>query len=378
MHEAGGSAAAPQLLEVAAQGPLDGVAGARLQLLRARIAFHMTRGGEVPGMLLDAATRLAPLDPALSRETYLHALDAAMIVSGTGDGRDVREAATAAPAPPGPPGPADLLLDGLVTTFTHGYAAGVSGLRRAAEAFRSKRSTADADGRRWLWLASRTAAGLLDSELAHLLAERNVRITREAGALALLPGALVFLCASEVLGGNFGHAAETETIVQAIGAAPRSYGRLTLAAWRGRRTETVELHAAGVREAAGPTGTEVALADYALSVLHNGHGEYPAALVVAERACDARELTHSTEALPELVEAAARVGEPGRAAGAVELLCSRAHYRLGVFGFLAHPELDAESPHASSATTACSTRSRRCAGCATTSRRSAGTRGGSR
>jgi DNA-binding CsgD family transcriptional regulator len=330
-HEAGGSAAAAQLLEVAAQGPLDGVAGARLQLLRARIAFHLTRGGDVPGMLLDAATRLAPLDPALSRETYLHALDAAMIVSGPGDGRDVRkvaEAATAAPAPPGPPGPADLLLDGLVTTFTRGYAAGVPGLRRAVEAFRSEGSTGDADGRRWLWLASRTAGGLLDAELAHLLAERNVRVTREAGAVAALPGALVFLSATQVTQGNFGYAAElaaeSEAITQATGAAPRRYAQLLLAAWRGRRTETVELHAAMVREAARPTGTEVALAYYALSVLHNGHGDYPVALAVAERACNAHELTHSSTALPELIEAATRAGEPERAADALEQLCSRA------------------------------------------------------
>ncbi len=33
-------------------------------------------------MLLDAAKTLAPLDAALSRETYLHALEAAIIIGG--------------------------------------------------------------------------------------------------------------------------------------------------------------------------------------------------------------------------------------------------------------------------------------------------------
>ncbi|WP_214407409.1 BREX system ATP-binding domain-containing protein, partial [Pseudonocardia lacus] len=122
-HEAGASGTALELLAVAAAGPLDALHSARLELLRARIGFDRTRGSDVPGMLLDAAKALAPLDTALSRETYLHALDAAIITGGLADGRGlsaVAEAARAAPAPPGPPGPADALLDGLVTTFTRG------------------------------------------------------------------------------------------------------------------------------------------------------------------------------------------------------------------------------------------------------------------
>ena len=35
-------------------------------------------------MLLDAARTLAPLDASLSRETYLHALDAAIVHGGPG------------------------------------------------------------------------------------------------------------------------------------------------------------------------------------------------------------------------------------------------------------------------------------------------------
>src|SRR5690606_2602499 len=101
---------------------------ARLELLRAQIGFHLTRGTAVPGMLLDAARTFAPLDAALARETYLHAMDAAIITGGLADGRgmtEVADAARAAPPPVGPPGPADLLLDGLVVTYTQGYVAGV-------------------------------------------------------------------------------------------------------------------------------------------------------------------------------------------------------------------------------------------------------------
>src|SRR3546814_19883720 len=62
------------------------------------------RDATVPGMLLDAAKKLAPPAPAPSRETYLHALDTATITGGLGDGRGmvgVAEAAGAAPAPQG-------------------------------------------------------------------------------------------------------------------------------------------------------------------------------------------------------------------------------------------------------------------------------------
>ena len=160
-------------------------------------------------MLLDAARSLAPLDPALSRETYLHALDAAIVTGHSPGGgvRAVAEAARAAPAPPESPRPADLLLDGLVTTFTQGYAAGVPGLRQALDAFahdeRDAHGVNDSDNRRWLWLASRSAMSLFDDEMVHALAASHVRLAREAGALATLPAALLVQSVMLVLSGEF-------------------------------------------------------------------------------------------------------------------------------------------------------------------------------
>ena len=335
-HDAGASEAALQLLAVASAGPLDALQRARLQLLRAQIAFHLARGTDVPGLLLEAARTLAPLDPALSRETYLRAFDAVLVLGGPDHGRgalDVAHAASAAPPPPGQPGPVDLLLDGLVTTVLQGYAAGVPGLRRALEAFRRDephlRPRGDADGRRWLWLASRTAATLSDDETAHLLASRHVRLAHEAGAVAALPSALVFLSALLVVTGDFARAAELaaegNAIVLATGAAPLRYADLALAAWRGRESEATELQAASDREAAGGgRGPAVAFAQYTLSVLHNGLGRYEAALDAAIRAGEG-ELLESNPALSELVEAAVRAGRPERAATALEELSARAH-----------------------------------------------------
>ena len=332
-HEAGASQAASELLAVAAAGPLDDLQHARLELLRAQIAFHLTRGNDVPGMLLEAARTLAPLDAALSRETYLNAVGAATVIGGSGPGRhvvEVAQAARAAPDPPGDPTSADLLLDGLVTALTHGYEAGVPGLRRALEAFRDepRAQVADDGESRWLWLASRIALALFDDDLVHALASRHVRYAREVGALATLPSALLIRSFDLVLAGELAQAAELAaeegTLAQATGASlPWHIARLVVTAWRGHQDETAELHTATVQVATGRGG--VSLPQYALAVLYNGQGNYSAALDAAAQACESDELAHVSIALPEMVEAACRAGEPERAALALEQLSTRAH-----------------------------------------------------
>src|SRR5690606_22650333 len=106
MHETGSSEAATELLTSAEAAPMYPLQSARLNLLRARIAFHRTRDGDGLVMLLGAAKRLAHLDASLSRETYLDALGAATVTGGLRSGpgvREVAEAGRAAPPPPGPP-----------------------------------------------------------------------------------------------------------------------------------------------------------------------------------------------------------------------------------------------------------------------------------
>jgi DNA-binding CsgD family transcriptional regulator len=331
-HEAGAPEASLELLAIAADGPLDALQRGRVELLRAQVAFHTTRGNEVPRMLLDAAKTLTPLDAALARETYLQAVEAAILAGPLGHGRgllEAAEAAQAAPLPPTPPGPVDLLLDGLVTRFTHRYEASVPSLRQALKALRGHGPRAEDDSRRWLWLACRVAVGLWDDDTAYVLASRNVRLAREAGALATLPPALYVFAAILVHTGAFAHAAELAAeeaaITQAIGAAPLPHIRLLLAAWRGRQAETSALHTAAVQDGTGRgEGRVVTVAQYAMAVLHNGLGSYDSALAAAAPPCESDELVHSSLALPELVEAAVRAGEPGRAAAALERLSPRA------------------------------------------------------
>ena len=332
-HEAGASETALELLTIAAAGPLDALDGARLELLRAQIAFHLTRDSAVPGMLLDAAETLAPLDAALARETYLDALDAALVIGGR-EAERVSRAARVAPEAGVPPRPADLLLDGFVTTFTAGYAAGVPALRIAVEAFGDGDETGAGQasrhrGDRWLWLASRTAVGILDDELAHRLASRHVRLARETGGLAALPAALSFLVSVLTLTGELDRAAElaaeSTALSEAIGAAPLRHGPVMLAAWRGDHAASAHLTDLTRGDLANSQGGgEIAVAEYAMAVLHNGHGNYDLAQAAAERACETDELGTRNVYLPELIEAAVRGGRPDSAASALEQLGARA------------------------------------------------------
>ena len=63
---------------MAEAGPLGELQQARVDLLRAQIAFVTNRGSDAPPLLLKAARRLEPLDAGLARATYLDALTAAM------------------------------------------------------------------------------------------------------------------------------------------------------------------------------------------------------------------------------------------------------------------------------------------------------------
>ncbi|WP_145809574.1 AAA family ATPase [Kribbella amoyensis] len=330
-HEAGASEAALQLLAVARVGPLDSLQQGRSDLLDAQIRFHLSRDLDSPGMMVAAAGSLAPLDGALARETYLHALDAA-IINGGGEAVRIAEAALTAPAAGTPPRPVDRLLDGLVATLTGGFAAGAPKLRRALEAFRDsphEDRLHDPDDDRWLWLAGRNAVAILDDELVYVLASRNVQLARAAGALATLPAALSFLSITSVLMGELARAgelaAEAKAITRDTGGVHLRHAHIILSAWCGDEAETTALSAVTAQDPAHPDeGTDASLARYAMSVLHNGLGNYAAARDAASRACESHELSLSSAGLPEFVEACVRSNDPARAEAAADEIDARA------------------------------------------------------
>jgi DNA-binding CsgD family transcriptional regulator len=322
--QAGAPDAALDLLASVEAGPLDELQRARVDLLRAQIAFAVDRGHDAPPLLLKAAKELEPLDAGLARETYLDAVSAAMFVgrlAGSGGVLEVAQAVRAASPPSQPVRAPDLLLDGLALLITDGYAAGMPMLRQALSAFRSEDISRE-EGIRWLWLACHTAALLWDDETWDVLSARHVELAREAGALTVLPIALCSRIGLHLHAGELAAAAalieEVDEVTEATGTRFAPYGALALAACQGREEDARELIDASMHEVVGHgEGIGMAAIEWATAVLYNGIGRYEDALAAAQASEYPQDANPS---LSELIEAAARSGKPGRAAHALERL----------------------------------------------------------
>ena len=277
---------------------------------------------------MSAARRLQPIDVDLARATYLDALSAAMFASRLagpdGTAREVSRAARAAPRPGRPPAAPDLLLDGLATLFTEGYAAGLPTLRRALAAFGSELPSAEEF--HWLWPACITALHTWDDHSWDLLSNRHVRRARDAGALGELPLALSLRAYLLFFAGELAAAGslveEVQAAIDATGSNLPPFGALGLAALRGREDEAAGL-AGTTTEGAEQRGEGVGIgvAAWATAVLDNGLGRYDRALVAAERATAyPAELGIANWGLVELIEAAVRTGSRDLAVDAVRRL----------------------------------------------------------
>ena len=326
--QAGAFDAALGMLGMAEAGPLDELQRARVNLVRAQLAFVCSRGSDAPPLLLEAARRLERVDIGLARATYLDTINAAMFaghLAGPGVGvLEVSRAARAAPPPPGLPRASDLLLDGLAVNFSEGYPAGLPVLQRALAAFGHQMSAEDE--LRWLWLACIAALHLWDDGKWDVLSRRHVELARQVGALCELPLALSSRVYLLLFAGELAAAAsmtdEVQAATEATGSNLAPYGALALAALRGRETEAVALIRATRQEVAlRGEGIGVTLTNWANAVLYNGLGHYDQALAAAEQGSeDPDELGLAAWSVVELIEAAARSGHPGRAAGPLRFL----------------------------------------------------------
>lgn len=329
LHEAGASETALDLLATIDASLLSGVQRARLALLRAQIMFRLTRHPDVPQMLCDAARDMSAFDPDRAHEVRLHALDAALVLGGPA--HEIAEDVLAAPSLENAVRPIDRLLHGLSLTMARGFAEGVPALRDSLESLcdPARSGTRDEQYRSWLWLAARSAVGILNDDLAHRLAAVNVRSAREAGSLAGLTSALNFQANILALGGELARAgelaAQSTTISESTGGAVMRHAVMIVSAWRGDAAEVARLHDLTVQDPRNPPeGAEVALASYAMAVVHNALGGYAKAQRAAATACACVALSLSSVGLAELVEASARGGAPRVAAQALEELRVRA------------------------------------------------------
>jgi len=325
--QAGAFGEALELLVAAEAGPLDAFQRARVDLLRGQIAFASGLGRDAPPLLLQAARRLEPLNLDLARETCLSAWMAAVFagrMAGPVDLLEVSRAARALPPPTDPPRPVDLVLDGLALAVTDGPAAAAPTLRQAVRVFAGPDITAE-EGLRWGWFAQAAASALWDFDAWRAMLGRQVRLARDAGALDQLPIMLGALGVSAVWSGDFAAAAslitESDAVCKATGSRVAPYAAMYLAALRGHQAEAIPLIEAAIAEAAAEgQGVAATFAHWVTAILYNGLGRYADALAAAGQATQDAHLYTSMRALPELIEAAARSGNTGVAAEALERL----------------------------------------------------------
>jgi len=327
-YAAGDFEAAQALLAAAEIGPLGELGQARVQRMRAQIAFALRRGSDAPPLLLRAAQRLQPLDAELSRQTYLEALVAAIYAGRLAQGEDpgqVARAALSAPPRSEPLPHAQLLLRGLAVRLTEGYLAAAPTLQEALRLYRAQPLELD-----WLCVSyNLVAMDLWDDEAWFDLAAGQVRLARANGTLSWLPFALDYLAEIHVQAGELSQAAalltEAEHIDPGIRAATLPYVSLLLAAWRGDAPTAVGLAEAMVSDAlARGEGAALTYADYAQAVLYNGLGDYARAAEAALNAHVVSEVVISPWALYELVEAAVRSDQRERACAAADRLSAMA------------------------------------------------------
>src|SRR5580700_1952249 len=132
-YAAGDFDRAQALLVRAELGPLGDLDEARVQRMRAQIAFALRRGADAPPLLLRAAQRLQPLDAELARQTYLEALVAAIyagrLVQEQAAGQVADAARAATPDPSASLPHSQLLVHGLAVRLADGYLAAAATLK---------------------------------------------------------------------------------------------------------------------------------------------------------------------------------------------------------------------------------------------------------
>src|SRR3954470_4755624 len=312
--EAGDLSAAGSLLAAADAGPLDELGQARAQRVQAQIAFDMRPGTDAPPLLVRTAQRLESLDVELARETHLKAL-----VSVIHAGRlatdpapaDVGRAALSVPLGPEPLPARHLLLRGLATRLTDGYAAAAPMLTAALRGYLAEDRHLD-----WSWVAySLAAVDLWDDDAWLELASSQAELARATGTLMSLRFALEYLAGFHIQAGDLSLASalieEAQSLDLGVRAETLPYIPLRVAAWRGGVSTALDLVDVMIAGAGSRgEGSALTAAEYATAILYNGLGEYELAFEAAQKAVAADEIATPSWALCELVEAAVRSGRP--------------------------------------------------------------------
>jgi DNA-binding CsgD family transcriptional regulator len=317
-RDAGAFDSALRLLSIVDAEPPSELRAALVDQLRGKIAFDQRRSSEAAELLLAAAQKIEPFAPRASRDMHLEALAAAVWAGGPGQSELVAKAARAALATRSDEGEqrsADLVLHAIATRVIEGHAAAGPALRAALIAIRDHGLRAEDDD--LLWLTGNRLAGLIateawDYEAGLALAERQVRVARESGALVQLQFALNFLANHVIVSGDLRAAStllEEERLLSTMTQVVPNRTML-IAALRGDSERTVPLVEAMIETAiSNGHGRVIFFAHYAAAVLYNGLGRHAEALAHARQVVESDALGFQTFAVGEFAEAAARQGD---------------------------------------------------------------------
>jgi DNA-binding CsgD family transcriptional regulator len=321
-RRAGDPDTAAHLLAVAETGMRGQSLRERTERERARIMFVTRRGRAAADRLQAAANAVDPADAAAGRGIRLEALGAVSFAGGRGGSAG----AMTVPAHPHASAPVlDQLRAGLAARYAGNAAAAHVSLRVAVDAGRTTRERGVTE---WSWLLAWVAWELLDDSAWDAISAQAAREAEQAGDLSVLPYALNQRSLAVLHQGDLTAARtlaqQAEQLLRATGGAPLPWGSLLHAGWRGDERALRHLLDPARRDARqrgeGATLTAVSFAE---AVLCNGLGRYDLALAAARDAARGKDLGFTSPALAELVEAAARSGQPKEAAAALDELSSR-------------------------------------------------------
>ncbi|MFC5264814.1 AAA family ATPase [Kribbella qitaiheensis] len=297
---------------------------ARTDRLHAEVMLVREDGDKTAAILqmLNAADRLEPFDRDLGQAIHLRVLDLGLNHLGVNLGPEGRAAVVAiAHAPPRTDHftPQELMIRGYARIFAEGFPAGIDLMRAAMVALRDAPGMQESDFP-LLEACVTTAGGLWDLVSEEALIRRGVELARRVGALPRLQTLLSKWGHLKVYVGDFTAAdalfAEAETLSKVTGTHNLDSGSsLDAVRWEcDEALRRLEEH-----EGQGIHGAFWILTLRARAF--NGAGRYEQALELARRAV--HHVGAYSHALIELVEAAVRCGDLGRARDALEPLVAR-------------------------------------------------------
>jgi len=329
----GDTAMARSVLDQTEPDPGTPTARATAQRLRAAIEWLRGRAVLAPSILMPAAAEVAAFDGRLARDMVFEALASGMMTRDRTVGMTLDDLARQALTMPwdrsARPAIPDVVMDAYCTRIAEGYAAAVPKLRDSVEAL----LTGDLveTGMPIALMAYVGAEDLWDDRGHGAVMERLAAIARSQGALQALGVVLYALAVNELWAGRFDRAEscydEADELAVALGTVPKGPShRVELLAWQGRRAELLVGTDDAINRWGGQLGFAV-MADnayHALTILELGAANYPEALAWARLGYENDAPGQGNLLLPDVVEAAARTGDPATASAALARLTERA------------------------------------------------------